>query len=105
MKKIDRPGMSAAVVHGEGLSFARWEMERGADLADHSHPHAQITYIIKGRVRFRRAGNESFTAAAGDFLIFEPNEVHGGEVLEDSLVVDAFCPVREDFRKESGWQD
>ena len=52
-KKDDRPGMKATIVHGEGLTLARWEMEKGADLAEHSHANAQITLIVRGGIRFR----------------------------------------------------
>jgi hypothetical protein len=31
---------------------------------------------------------------------FAPNETHGAVVLEDTVAVDAFCPVREDFKRE-----
>ena len=104
-KKEDRPGMKATIVHGVGLTVTRWEMETGAVLADHSHHHAQITYIESGRYKFRVEGREPYEAAAGDFLIFEPNEKHGGDVLESGIVMDAFCPARDDFKKELGWED
>ena len=42
-KKDNRPGMRAAIVHGVGLTMTRWEMDAGAVLVDHSHPHAQVT--------------------------------------------------------------
>lgn len=104
-KKEDRPGMKAAIAHGVGLTFARWEMEAGAILTDHSHPHAQITYIHSGRYRFRVGGREPYEASAGDFLIFEPDETHGGDVLESGIVMDAFSPARDDFKKELNWED
>jgi quercetin dioxygenase-like cupin family protein len=103
--KDDRPGMKAAIVHGVGLSLTRWEMQKGADLPDHSHPHAQITLVVSGSIRFRPDSEEPYTAVAGDYLIFEPNERHGGEALEDTVAVDAFSPAREDFKAELGWQD
>jgi quercetin dioxygenase-like cupin family protein len=104
-KKDDRPGMKGVAVHGVGLTVTRWEMEAGAVLADHSHIHAQITYIESGRYKFRVQGREPYEASPGDFLIFEPNEVHGAEVLEGGIVMDSFCPTRDDFKKELGWED
>ena len=104
-KKDDRPGMKGAIVHGVGLTMTRWEMETGAVLADHSHPHAQITYIESGRYKFRVEGSEPYEASSGDFLIFAPDEVHGGDALEGGVVVDSFCPTRDDFKKEMGWED
>jgi quercetin dioxygenase-like cupin family protein len=104
-KKDDVPGMKAAIVHGDGLTLARWEMKKGTDLPDHSHPHIQITLLVSGSIRFRLAGGKSHTATAGDYVIFESNERHGGEVLQDTMAVDAFSPAREDFKAQLEWVD
>ena len=104
-KKDDRPGMRAAIVHGVGLTMTRWEMDAGAVLTNHSHPHAQISYIQSGRYKFRVNCLEPYEASAGDFLIFEPNETHGADVLESGIVLDSFCPERDDFKIEMGWED
>ncbi|MDR1650550.1 MAG: cupin domain-containing protein [Synergistaceae bacterium] len=103
--KDDRPLAKAAAVHGAGLSMTRWEMETGAELSDHSHPHAQISFVVSGRYSFRSEGRAPYEASAGDFLIFEPNEPHGAYVLEGGVMIDAFCPEREDFKRELGWED
>jgi quercetin dioxygenase-like cupin family protein len=104
-KKDDRPGMKATIVHGVGLSVTLWEMETGAMLSDHSHPHAQISFIVSGIYSFRREGKEPYIATAGDFLIFAPNETHGSDVIEGGIVIDSFSPEREDFKKELDWKD
>jgi quercetin dioxygenase-like cupin family protein len=104
-KKDDRPGMCAAIVHGAGLTVSHWKIERGAALQRHSHPHAQISYVVSGSMRFHCEGSEPFAVAEGDFVIFGPNEAHGGEALEDCVVIDAFSPAREDFKRELGWAD
>ena len=47
-----------------------------------------------------REGQEPLVVEPGDFVVFPSNETHGGLVLEAAVVVDAFSPVREDFKKE-----
>ena len=32
-------------------------------------------------------------------------KIDGGEVLEDTIAVDAFSPAREDFKTQLGWVD
>lgn len=95
-----RPGMVGTFAHGEGLSLTHWTFECDAVLARHSHHHEQITYVVKGKIRFDRDEMEPLIACEGDFVVFAPNEPHGGMALEGTVVVDGFCPAREDFKKE-----
>jgi quercetin dioxygenase-like cupin family protein len=105
VKKFDkRPGLVGTFVHGEGLTLAYWTFEAGAELASHSHVHAQITCVVGGKIRFETESG-STVAGPGDFVVFAPNEAHGGTCLEDAVALDAFVPAREDFKSEMGWTD
>jgi quercetin dioxygenase-like cupin family protein len=86
------------------LTLAHWTFEKGAELAAHSHFHAQITFVVSGKIRFDVEGG-SVVAEAGDFVVFAPNETHGGVCLEECVALDAFAPAREDFKAETGWTD
>ena len=106
MKKFTkRPGLIGTFVHGKDLTLAHWLFEKGMPLASHSHTHAQISYVVSGKVRFEAGDGSAKVVEAGDFVVFAPNETHGGLALEDSLVLDAFSPAREDFKEEMGWKD
>ena len=106
IKKFDkRPGMVGTFVHGNGVSLAHWTFDKDAVLASHSHHHEQISYVMSGKVRFESGNGEAKVVEAGDFVVFAPNEVHGGTALDNSLVLDAFSPAREDFKAEMGWKD
>lgn len=103
IKKFDkRPGLVGTFVHGDALSLTHWTFARDAVLAAHAHHNEQITYVVSGCIAFDREGQEPLVAKAGDFVVFAPNETHGGRALEDSVAIDAFSPVREDFKKEMG---
>jgi len=39
------------------------------------------------------------TLTPGQGIVFAGGEAHGGFAHEDCLVIDVFCPVREDFKK------
>jgi quercetin dioxygenase-like cupin family protein len=41
---------------------------------------------------------KNIAIGAGDGYSIAPGEVHGVDVLEDSLVIDVFAPPREDYR-------
>jgi Uncharacterized conserved protein, contains double-stranded beta-helix domain len=94
-----RPGMGGTFVHGESLSLTHWTFAKDAVLAEHSHVHEQITYVVRGKIRFDRKDGDPVTVSAGGFAVFAPNEPHGGVALEDTIAIDAFCPVREDFKQ------
>ena len=106
IKKFDkRPGMVGTFVHGEGVTLTHWTLDKDAVLASHSHRHEQISYVASGRMRFETDSGEAKILEVGDFAVFAPNETHGGTALENSVVLDAFSPAREDFKAEMGWQD
>lgn len=73
--------------------------EKGGVGELHHHPHTQITYVAKGRFRFK-IGDEVKEVKAGDTMLKQNNIVHGCECLEDGILVDFFTPMREDFLKE-----
>lgn len=72
---------------------------KGAKGNRHSHPHQQITYIVKGSFLFTIDG-ETREVKAGDSLLMPSNAVHETVALEDSILVDVFSPLREDFLKD-----
>ena len=85
--------------------MAHWAFDKDAVLASHSHPHEQMAYVISGKVRFELESGESKVLEGGDFVVFASNEIHGGVALENSVVLDAFTPAREDFKAEMNWKD
>jgi len=106
IKKFDkRPGMLGTIVHGAGVTLTHWVLDKDAMLASHSHHHEQISYVLSGKMRFEIESGETKTLEAGDFAVFAPNETHGGVALENSVVLDAFSPAREDFKAEMSWKD
>jgi mannose-6-phosphate isomerase-like protein (cupin superfamily) len=65
----------------------------------HRHPSAQITYMLKGRMRLSIDGEER-VLSPGEFGHVPPNALHGIESLdEDVLALDIFSPPRADILK------
>ena len=63
----------------------------------HRHPSAQITYMLKGRMRLSIDGEER-VLSPGEFGHIPPNVLHGIESLdEDVLALDIFSPPRADI--------
>lgn len=70
--------------------------EKGAIGALHSHPHAQVTYIVSGKFEFT-IGEEKRVVEAGDSMVKEGGLIHGCVCLEAGSLIDFFAPMRQDF--------
>jgi quercetin dioxygenase-like cupin family protein len=88
--------ISRKVVHGANLTIARLELQKYAVVPEHSHPNEQMCTVERGALKFVSGGREQIVRA-GESLIIPPNEPHLVEALEDSIAVDVFAPVREDW--------
>ena len=62
----------------------------------HDHENEQIATVLEGRVRFV-VGGEDRVVEAGMTVPLAANVPHEVEALEDSIVLDVFSPVREDW--------
>lgn len=92
-------GVSRKILaRGGKLMMVEVCFEKGGIGAVHTHPHEQVSYIIKGAFEFEVAGKKE-VIQAGDTVYIEPNIPHGAVALENSTIVDIFTPQREDFLK------
>lgn len=72
----------------------------GAGIELHSHVNDQISYVIQGDIEVQ-VGEEVRKIGPGGFFRVPPDIPHGIRVLsEEAILVDAFTPPREDFRKQ-----
>lgn len=92
------PGFKGRFLHGEKLTVAHFEIEKGSKLPEHSHEHEQITQVLSGKLELTIEG-ESHMLEAGLAAIIPPNANHSGLAITDCYVMDVFTPVREDYRK------
>lgn len=91
------PGLKRqALAYNKNLMLVRHLMQKGWQGARHSHPHDQLVYVLKGRLRFT-AGPSTFEAATGDSFVVPGGVEHQASALEDSEVLDVFHPYREDY--------
>lgn len=91
------PGIKRQMVVGQNMMMVRFTFEPFLVTAEHTHPHEQMTLIIKGKVKFIIDG-EVHILTAGDVLHFPPFNRHGATMLEEEVVlIDIFSPIREDF--------
>jgi quercetin dioxygenase-like cupin family protein len=82
--------------HGEEMLLAEFTLAAGAEVPLHSHPHAQVGYMVRGRMQLS-VGDETYTVETGDSYYVPGDVPHGAVSLEDCVVVDVFCPPRQDY--------
>ncbi len=72
-------------------------------MARHSHENEQISHVLEGSLLFQFDDGE-ITARVGDLVEIASNEPHRVVALEDSVAMDVFQPVRQDWiRGEDGY--
>lgn len=84
------------LVHGDKTLLTEFRLAEGKELPRHDHLYEQTGYLVKGRIRIH-IGPESFEAEPGDSWTIPGNVEHGADCLENSVVVEVFSPVREDY--------
>lgn len=84
------------LVYGERTLMAEFVLKKGSTLPRHSHPHEQTGYLVKGRIRLS-VGTEDYDARPGDSWCIPSDVEHGAEIMEDSVGLEVFSPVREDY--------
>jgi quercetin dioxygenase-like cupin family protein len=81
---------------GEATLMAEFRLQAGRPLPMHDHPQEQTGYLVSGRLRLA-IGHETHDVLPGDSWSIPGGVSHGAEVLEDSVAVEVFSPVRDDF--------
>jgi quercetin dioxygenase-like cupin family protein len=90
-------GIRRQMVVGENVMMVRFTFDALTVTPEHTHPHEQMTLVIKGRVQFFISGQEHIVGP-GDVLHFPPHNRHGATMLDEEVVlIDIFSPIREDF--------
>ena len=91
------PGITRSVLaYSDSVMSVENKFEKGAVGPLHSHPHAQVTYILSGEFEFT-IGGETRIVKAGDTLLKVNGVEHGCVCLESGAMLDVFTPMREDF--------
>lgn len=94
VEAVDGVFLSQGAV-GEGMSIQRFEIEPGATVPEHDHPHEQIGMITAGRLTFVVDGEER-VVGPDDTYVIPGGEPHAAENRTDEPVVgyDIFSPPR-----------
>jgi quercetin dioxygenase-like cupin family protein len=90
------PLIARRFITADRLTLARFELKRGSVVPRHSHENEQVSYIVTGALKFIVDGG-NIIVRSGEVLQIPPNVPHAAEAIEDTLAIDVFTPVRQDW--------
>lgn len=91
------PGIERkTLVHGGATLLVEFKLKGGCTLPGHNHPQEQTGYLVSGHITLNIAGIE-YDVKQGDAWIIPGGAQHGAAILEDSVAIEVFSPVREDY--------
>lgn len=91
------PGCRMRTPFGQNLMLSYLEMDDGAEVPLHSHPHEQGGILIQGTLDLT-IGDETRRCQPGAMFLIPPNVPHRAVAVGGPVVVlDVFSPVREDY--------
>lgn len=91
------PGFDLFTTHGKHMMLSYVELQPGAVVPLHDHPHEQLGIVLEGGGEFT-IGDETQTIGPGDMWVI-PGGVKHTLVVGDRFtrIVDVFHPIREDY--------
>jgi len=84
--------------YGQNTLMSEFLLQKDALLPEHAHVNEQTGYLVSGKIRLFIDGVAS-EMIPGDSWSIAKNVVHRAEILEDSVAIEVFSPVREDYLK------
>ena len=97
--KVQEPvhGYKGKFVHSENQTIAIWEVDEGAVLPEHSHPHEQISTVVEGKFKLTING-ETRNVDKNSVAVIPSNIPHSGKAITKCKIIDVFYPVREEYK-------
>ncbi len=92
------PGLQRkTLATSETLMICEFTFDANVEVPTHSHPHEQVGYVAEGYVVMTIDGKK-YELHKGDSYLAPSNVPHGALTLEPTIIIDTFCPPREDYR-------
>jgi quercetin dioxygenase-like cupin family protein len=91
------PGIRIRAPYGERIMLSLLEMEEGAVIPLHAHPHEQGGILLEGQMDLT-IGTETRRCQPGDAYLIPGHTPHRAVAIGGAVkVLDIFSPVREDY--------
>ena len=92
------PGLTRkTLAQSQSMMLCEFTFDAHVEIPIHSHPHEQVGYLAEGHVEMTINGKK-YELRKGDSYYASANVPHGAFTLEPSVIIDTFCPPREDYK-------
>jgi len=96
-KKHINKSITLRAVCGKKTMLTFFDFKPKAIVPAHKHHHEQITYILKGSLKFTLGGKVKILRA-GQGVVVPAHQMHSAQVLsQPTQVLDAWYPIRKDY--------
>ena len=89
-----RPGWSGRFFHGERMTFSYYDMEPGAWVHLHHHPHEEVWNVIEGELEVQLDG-ETRIVSAGQAVVVPSDVEHRVTAKGAARVIVVDSPARD----------
>lgn len=97
LEKLEEKVSRKVLITGDSLMMVEVYFKEGGIGQPHAHDnHEQVSYVVKGRFEVEVDGVKKILTS-GDSFYANKKSTHGVKALEDSILLDTFTPIREDF--------
>ena len=83
-------------ITADRVTIARFELRKGGVVPRHAHENEQVSCVLSGALEFR-FDDRQVVVGAGEVMQIPGGVPHEVAVLEDTVVIDVFSPVRQDW--------
>lgn len=84
------------LVVGQNELLCEFRLDKGCPLPRHNHPEEQAGYLVSGHIVLHFDGI-AHDVLPGDSWCIPGGMEHQAEVLVDSVAIEVFAPVRQDY--------
>jgi quercetin dioxygenase-like cupin family protein len=92
------PGVTARPLFGDAAMLNLVDIEPGAGIPPHSHPHEQLGFVLEGELHLSVNGVDHALGPGDAFQLPGGTEHAAAAGSQGCRLLDVFHPVREDYR-------
>jgi len=90
-----KPGWHGRFFHSEHMTFSYYEIEAGASLHAHAHPHEEVWNVVEGELELS-LGEETRRVGAGCAVVVPGGTLHAAAAKKRCRVIVVDYPVRHE---------
>ena len=95
-KEILNDKLWRKIVSGEKVMVAQLWLFKDCLVPLHHHESEQISLVLQGALKFELEGREVIVRG-GEVLVIPSNVPHRALAMEDTVGIDVFSPIRQDW--------